>query len=413
MKKNRLIVQKYGGTSVSDVKKIENAASRIKRYYKNGYKVIAVVSAMGHTTDELISLAKKINPYPIEREMDMLISTGEQISCALLTMALHKKGIDAVSFVGHQAGIITDTIHTKAKIIKINASRLKKAINRGKVAIVAGFQGISPQEDITTLGRGGSDLTAVALAAILGAEVCEIYTDVSGIYTADPRIEPKAKKLDYISFDEMLELASRGAQVMHTRAVEVAKKFNLPLHIRGSFTNKEGTIVMQKNAKIEEPAVRGIAIAEDEVKVTICDVLDKPGIAAVIFSYLAKANINVDMIVQNVSRKGTTDISFTVAKDNLPATVNAIKKNVDKIKANDILVDENIAKISIIGVGMKVHSGVAAKCFSALAKSKINIEMISTSEISISCVVRKQDGKKAVRALHSEFGLSRKINRKK
>jgi aspartate kinase len=402
-----LIVQKYGGTSVGNLERIEKVASRIVSYTKKGKKVVVVVSAMGDTTDELINLAKKINPYPAEREMDMLISTGEQISSALLAMAIHKKGFEAISFTGHQVGIITDTFHTKAKILKIETKRIKKELESGKIVIVAGFQGISTDKEITTLGRGGSDLSAVALACALGAEICEIYTDVEGIYTADPRIVKEAKKIDYITFDEMLELASRGAKVMQTRAVEVAKKFNLPLHVRSSFNRKEGTIIMEKTSYIEEPVVRGVALQEKEAKITICNVPDKPGIAAKIFNSLAQENINVDMIVQNVSHKKITDISFTVPKDSLHKAIKVSKEISKKIGAGKILSDESIAKVSIVGVGMRSHSGVAAKCFSALAKAKINIEMISTSEISISCVVRKDVGKKALKILHKEFKLGK------
>jgi aspartate kinase len=403
-----LIVQKYGGTSVGNLERIKKVASRIVSYAKKGKKVVVVVSAMGDTTDELINIAKKINPYPAEREMDMLISTGEQISSALLAMAIHQKGFEAISFTGHQVGIITDTFHTKAKILKIETKRIKKELESGKIVIVAGFQGISTDKEITTLGRGGSDLSAVALACALGAKICEIYTDVEGIYTADPRIVKDAKKIDYITFDEMLELASRGAKVMQTRAVEVAKKFNLPLHVRSSFTGKEGTIIMEKISYIEEPVVRGVALQEKEAKITICNVPDKPGIAAKIFNSLAQESINVDMIVQNVSHKKITDISFTVPKDSLHKAIKVSKEISKKIGAGKVISDEDIAKVSIVGVGMRSHSGVAAKCFSALAKEKINIEMISTSEISISCVVRKECGKNALKILHKEFALSKK-----
>jgi aspartate kinase len=403
-----LIVQKYGGTSVANLERIKNVAQRVVSYAKKGKKIVVVVSAMGDTTDELIDLARKINPYPAEREMDMLISTGEQISSALLAMAIHQEGFEAISFTGHQVGIITDTFHTKAKILKIETKRIKKELESGKIVIVAGFQGISTDKEITTLGRGGSDLSAVALAVALKAKVCEIYTDVEGIYTADPRIVKEAKKIDYVTFDEMLELASRGAQVMQTRAVEVAKKFNLPLHVRSSFNRKEGTIIMEKTSYIEEPVVRGVALQQNEAKITICNVPDKPGIAAKIFNELARKSINVDMIVQNVSHKKITDISFTVSKDSLIKAIKVSKKISKEIGAGRILSDEDIAKVSIVGVGMRSHSGVAAKCFSTLARAKINIEMISTSEISISCVVRKDTGKKALKVLHKEFNLGRK-----
>jgi len=405
--KNKLIVQKYGGSSVVNTERIENAAKRIISYAKGNNRVVVVVSAMGDTTDELVELSKKINPSPSEREMDMLISTGEQISCALLAMAIHKRGVNAISFTGAQVGIITDTYHTQARILKIETDKIKKELIKGKIVIVAGFQGLSTALEITTLGRGGSDLSAVALAVSLGADICEIYTDVDGIYTADPRLIPEAKKLKYITFDEMLELSARGAQVMHTRAVEVAKKFNIPLHVRSSLSKKEGTVIMEKTPLIEEPVVRGVTLTKSEAKITICNVPDKPGIAARVFNNLAKTNINVDMIVQNVSHQKTTDISFTVPFKNLNKTIKVSKSISKTIGAKDVVFDQNIAKVSVIGVGMKSHSGVAAKCFSVLAKNKINIDMISTSEISISCVVKKDAGNKALKVLHKEFKLGK------
>ena len=403
--KNKIIIQKYGGSSVANVECVENVARRIIFYIKKGCKVIVVLSAMGDTTDELVVLAKKINPNPSEREMDMLVSTGEQISCSLLAMALHKKKVEAISLTGSQVGIITDTYHSQAKILKIEADRIKKELTKGKVVIVTGFQGVSTDFEITTLGRGGSDLSAVALAVAIKAAMCEIYTDVEGIYTADPRIVLDAKKINYITFDEMLELASRGAKIMHTRAVEVAKKFNIPLHVRSSFSKKEGTLIMEKTPVIEEAVVRGVALTDNEVKITLCNVLDKPGIAAHVFNDLACENINVDMIVQNVSHKNATDISFTVLKKDLVKSIKISKKISKDIGSGEVSFDENIAKVSIVGVGMRSHSGVAAKCFSVLAKNKINIDMISTSEISISCVIKKDLGKKALRILHKIFEL--------
>ncbi|MCK4912822.1 MAG: aspartate kinase [Candidatus Omnitrophica bacterium] len=406
-RKSKLIVQKYGGSSVADVAKIKKVAQRIISYAKRGNKVVVVISAMGDTTDELVKLAKEINPNPSEREMDMLMSTGEQISSSLLTMAIHKKGLGAISFTGSQVGIITDTYHTQAKILKIETDRIKKKISGGNIVIVAGFQGLSTNLEITTLGRGGSDLSAVALAVSLKADLCEIYTDVEGIYTADPRVVPEAKKLNNITFDEMLELAALGAQIMHTRAVEVAKKFNIPIHVRGSFTEKEGTIIMKKTPNIEAPVVRGITLTSNEAKLTLCNVPDKPGIAAHLFNKLARENINVDMIVQNVSHERITDISFTVPKSNL-AKAFKISKSISKgIGIGKVISDETIAKVSIVGVGMKSHSGVAAKCFSVLAKNKINIDMISTSEISISCVIKEDVGKKALKVLHKGFKLDK------
>jgi len=403
--KSKLIVQKYGGSSIADVEKLEKVAQRIISYAKKGNRVVVVISAMGDTTDELVKLAKEINPNPSEREMDMLMSTGEQISSSLLTMAIHEKGLGAISFTGSQVGIITDTYHTQARILKIETDRIKKELARGNIVIVAGFQGLSTSSEITTLGRGGSDLSAVALAVSLKADLCEIYTDVEGIYTADPRIVLEAKKLNNITFDEMLELAALGAQVMHTRAIEVAKKFNIPIHVRGSFTEKEGTIIMKKTPNIEAPVVRGITLTSNEAKLTLCDVPDKPGIAAHLFNELARQNINVDMIVQNVSHKKITDISFTVPKSNLIKALKISNSISKSIGIGKVVSDETIAKVSIVGVGMKSHSGVAAKCFSVLANNKINVDMISTSEISISCVINKGVGKKALKALHKGFKL--------
>ena len=404
--KRGIYVLKFGGTSVADIKRMNYIASRIHSYIEKGYGLVVVVSAMGDTTDNLISLAKKINPYPSEREIDMLISTGEQISASLLAMALHKRGLAAISLMGHQVGIITDAKHTQAKILKVKTDRIKEEIRKGKIVIVAGFQGTTARNEITTLGRGGSDLSAVALAVSLKADMCEIYTDVEGIYTADPRVVPSAKKMKHITFDEMLELASLGAQVMQTRAIEVAKRFDIPLHVRSSFNKKEGTTIMGKISYIEEPVVRGITLMDDETKITIRNVPDKPGIAAYIFTQLASNGINVDMIVQNVSRERTTDISFTIPKLSVDKMREVSGKIIKKIGAESIATDEDIAKVSVVGVGMKTHPGVAAKCFYALAKNKINIEMISTSEISISCVVKKKAGRKAVKVLHNVFNLA-------
>ena len=405
--KGKLIVQKYGGSSVADLKKIKKVAKKVVSYTNKGNRVVVVISAMGNTTDKLVGWAKEINPNPSDREMDMLMSTGEQQSCSLLAMAIHKRGENAISFTGSQVGIITDTYHTQAKILKIETKRIKEELNRGNIVIVAGFQGLTKTSEITTLGRGGSDLSAVALAVSLKADLCEIYTDVEGIYTADPRVVSEAKKLNNVTFDEMLELASLGAQVMHTRAIEVAKKFNIPIHVRGSFTEKEGTIIMQNSSYIEKPVVRGVTLTSDEAKLTLCDVPDKPGIAANLFKELASKNINVDMIVQNVSHKRTTDISFTVPKKNLSKALKISKGISKSVRAGEVISDETIAKVSIVGVGMKSHSGVAARCFSILAKNKINIDMISTSEISISCVVNKAAGKKALKVLHKGFKLDK------
>lgn len=404
----KLVVQKYGGTSVADPERIKNVAKRVVEYKRKGYDLVVVVSALGDTTDELIELAYKITNDPPERELDMLISTGEQVSVALLAMAIDKLGLKAISFTGAQVGIITDGYHTKARILDINAKRIEEELKKGKIVIVAGFQGVTLNQEITTLGRGGSNLTAVALAKTLGAKVCEMYTDVDGIFTADPRIVPEAKKLDRISYEEMLEMASSGAQILQARSVEFAKKFNVPIHVRSSFHNKPGTIISEEVKAMEDVVVSGVTLTKDEAKITICDVPDKPGVAAKIFKRLSDYNINIDMIIQNISRTRRTDISFTVPKTDLKKTLRVSKKVAREIGADGVISDVNIAKISIVGVGMRSHSGIAAKMFGTLAKEKINIEMISTSEIKISCVVAKKSGEQAVRALHSAFGLGKK-----
>lgn len=401
-----LIVQKFGGSSVANVERIQKVAERVVSYRKKGYDVVVVVSALGDTTDELIALAGKITQEPSEREMDMLLSTGEQISVALLAMAIHKLKVEAISFTGAQVGIITDSSHTRARIIKINADKIKEALRLGKVVIVAGFQGVTLDQDITTLGRGGSDLTAVALAKELQADECEIYTDVEGIFTADPRIEPEAKKLKEITFDEMLEMASLGAQVMQARSIEVAKKFNVPLHVRSSFSSRTGTLIIKEAKRMEDALISGVTLNKNEVKITVCDVPDKPGVAAKIFKELSAAGVSVDMIVQNVSHIRKTDISFTVAKSDASKAVKFTKKVANAVGASEVLLDENISRVSIVGVGMKSHPGVAAKMFEVLAHNRINIEMISTSDISISCIIQKKAAEVAVKSLHEKFGLS-------
>jgi len=406
--KNTLIVQKYGGSSVANIDRIKSVAERIARYRKKGHSLVVVVSALGDTTDELMQLAHGITSSPSERELDMLISTGEQVSVALLAMAMHKKGIDAISFTGAQVGIITDRSHTKARIIDVSADRIKKALKQGKVVIVAGFQGVNLDQEITTLGRGGSDMTAVALAATLKASVCEIYTDVEGVYTADPRVVKDAQKLSCISYEEMLELASLGAQVMQARSMEVAKKFSVPLHIRSSFSNKAGTIISKEVKAMEDVLVSGIAADKKEAKVTICDVPDRPGVAARIFRDLADNNINVDMIIQNISRTGCTDVSFTMPVEESGRARQVIQRIVKDVKAKEVIYNRDIAKISIVGIGMRSHSGVAAKMFEALASKKINIDMISTSEIKISCVIDKKRSQDAVKTLHRAFKLGKK-----
>ena len=403
--RKRLIVQKFGGSSVANVERIQNVAKRVVRYKKKGHDLVVVVSALGDTTDELITLANQINSEPSEREMDMLLSTGEQISVALLAMAIHKLGCEAISFTGSQVGIITDTSHTRARILKINTDKIKEELNKGKIVIVAGFQGVTLNQDITTLGRGGSDLTAVALAKELRADECQIYTDVEGIYTTDPRIEPKAQKISAITYDEMLEMASLGAQVMQSRSIEVAKKFDVPIHVRSSFSQKTGTMIIKEVRKMEEVVVSGVTVNKNEVKITICDVPDRPGIAAKIFNQLARTGISVDMIVQNVSHLRQTDISFTVNKNDGSKAIRLTRKVAANIRAGLVIEDQNIARVSIVGVGMKSHPGVAASMFEVLAQNKINIEMISTSEISISCIIQKKFAETAVRALHEKFGL--------
>ncbi|MDD2679743.1 MAG: aspartate kinase [Candidatus Omnitrophica bacterium] len=405
--RKKLIVQKFGGSSVANVERIQRVAQRVVSYRKKGHDLVVVVSALGDTTDELIELAGKITLEPSEREMDMLLSTGEQISVALLAMAIHKLGFEAISFTGAQVGIITDTSHTRARIIKINAAKIKEALREGKIVIVAGFQGVTLNQDITTLGRGGSDLTAVALAKELKADECEIYTDVKGIYTTDPRIEPKAKKIEVITYDEMLEMASLGAQVMQARSIEVAKKFDVPIHVRSSFERSTGTMIIKEVKNMEDVVVSAITLNKGESKITVCDVPDRPGVAARIFNELATKGVSVDMIVQNVSHLRSTDISFTVSKAEASKTLKITKKVSKGIGAGEVLEDADIARVSIVGVGMKSHPGVAAKMFEVLADKKINIEMISTSDISISCIIQKKFAETAVRALHEKFGLGK------
>ncbi len=407
MPARKLIVQKYGGSSVADTDRIKQVARRIAGQKRRGHSVVAVVSALGDTTDNLIALANQIADVPSEREMDMLMSTGEQISIALLAMALHQLGLEAISFTGAQVGIITDASHTKAKILDINAKRIESELKKGKIVIVAGFQGITISDDITTLGRGGSNLTAVALAKALKASVCEMCTDVEGVYTADPRVVAGARKISRISYEEMLELASAGAQVLQPRSIEVAKKFNVPIHIRSSFSDKEGTIISKEVKAMEEIVVRGVALNKNEAKITICDVPDKPGIAAKIFKRIAGANINIDMIIQNISRTGYTDLSFTVISRDLKKALKIAEQVAKSIGAGEVGCNNKIAKLSIVGIGMRSHSGIASRMFGALARSKINIDMISTSEIKISCVINKKSADKAVRAIHREFKLSK------
>jgi len=405
---SKLIVQKFGGSSVANANKIKNVASRVAGYKKNGYDVVVVVSAPGDTTDDLLKFAAKISSNPPEREMDMLLATGEQMSVALLAMALNEIGCKAISMTGWQVGIVSDKSHTKARIVNIKADKIRQELKKDKVVVVAGFQGMTPEQDITTLGRGGSDLTAVALAKTLNANECEIYTDVEGIYTTDPRIEPKAKKIDEITYDEMLEMASLGAQVMQARSIELAKKFDVPIHVRSSFSKTKGTMIVKEVRRMEDTVVTGVTLNKNEAKMTICDVPDEPGVAAKIFKELSIGGINIDMIVQNVSQKRKTDISFTINKSDQPKAMKLLKEVADDLSAGDVFEDDNIARISIVGVGMKSHHGVAALMFETLAKHGINIEMISTSDISISCIIDKDKSEEAVRALHDKFGLDKK-----
>ena len=401
-----LYVQKYGGSSVADAECMRRVARRIYDTQKAGNQVVVVVSAMGDTTDDLIALAKQVNPEPNEREMDSLMATGEMASSAILTMALHSLGAKAISMTGQQAGIRVDGTHLKAKIQEINPRRIKQHLKQGCVVVVAGFQGLNPAEDVATLGRGGSDTTAVALAAALKADRCQILKDVDGVFTANPRVVPSARKLDEIAYEEMLELASCGAEVLQSRAVEFAKNYGVVLEVLSSFEVKPGTLVREEDRKMEQMIIRGIAADKNQAKATLLGVPDTPGVAARIFKALAGANINVDMIVQNVSAAGITDLSFTVAKDDINKTRRVIEPLVKSVKAAGLNFDGDIAKVSIVGVGMKSHSGVAYQMFEVLAAKKINIEMISTSEIKISVAIRAKDADLAVRSLHEAFGMA-------
>jgi len=402
-----LIVQKYGGSSVADAGCIRRVASRILETYQGGHQVVVIVSAMGDTTDDLIKLAHQITATPSDREMDMLMSTGEQVSVAMLAMALHAMGAEAVSLTGPQAGIFTDAMHRKAKIMGINPRRIRKHLKAGQIVIVAGFQGQTPGHDIATLGRGGSDTTAVALAAALKADRCQIFTDVEGVYSADPRIVKQACKLNEIAYDEMLELASLGAKVLVSRSVEFAKKYGVELEVLSSFSKVPGTIVKEEVKSMEDIIVRGVSVDKDEVKITLAGVPDHPGVAARLFKDLAGASINIDMIVQNISAQGITDISFTVPEEDLAKTRRVMQTAAKSAGVQAVNVDADIAKVSIVGVGMRGHSGVAFQMFKTLAEQGINILMISTSEIKISVIVRKALADKAMIALHKAFRLDK------
>jgi aspartate kinase len=406
-----LIVQKYGGSSVADAESIKRVARRIVDTKKSGNDVVVVVSAMGDTTDELIDLAEQVSPNPPGRELDMLLTAGERISMAVLAMAISDLGFEARSYTGSQAGLITDSTHGKARIIDVTPGRITQALADEAIPIVAGFQGVSQDtKDITTLGRGGSDTTAVALAAALKAEVCEIFTDVDGIFTADPRIVKRAHKLNQLAYEEVLELAANGAKILHSRCVEYARRFNVPIHVRSSFNQNEGSWVISQKAKdatMEQPIISGVAHDLADAKLTLVAVPDKPGIAATIFETVASNGVNVDMIVQNIAASDTnkTDVTFTLPKTDGKKAVAAIENIKEQIQYQDLILDENIAKISLVGAGMKSHPGVSANFFRALAKAGVNIEMISTSEIRISVVTRAEDAVKAVQAIHSAFDL--------
>ena len=404
-----IIVQKYGGTSVGSPERIEAVADRIVRTREAGNDVLAVVSAMGHTTDELLAMAAKITPIPEPRELDMLLTAGERIAMSLLAIAVCARGCKAASYTGSQAGIITTTQHGAARIVEIRPKRVAESLEAGNVVILAGFQGLSTTYDITTLGRGGSDTTAVAMAAALGADACEIFTDVDGVFTTDPQVVPDARKIDRISYEEMLELAAAGARVLQSRSVEYARRNDVPVHVRSSFHDGPGTWVVkeeQMDVGMEAPLISGVALDDTEAKITFDEVPDRPGIAATLFRAVAGQGVNVDMIVQNVSHEGKTDMSFTVPREDVPKIQQALDGIAHEVGAVRFSVDDDIAKVSLVGAGMKSHPGVAADMFEALAAEGINIEMISTSPIRVSCVVRAADGERATRAIHARFGLA-------
>jgi len=402
-----LVVQKYGGSSVANPKRIKKVAQRVSEYYNAGHQVVVVVSAMGDTTDELLELMEEISPNPPAREVDMLLSTGEQVSIALLSMALYELGVPAVSLTGPQAGISTDEVYTKARITGIKPAKIQKALAAGKVVIVAGFQGVNNEGDITTLGRGGSDTTAVALAAALNADVCEIYTDVDGVYTADPRIVPEARKIKEISYEEMLELASLGAVVLQPRSVDFARNYKVEVHVRSSFNYNEGTVLKEERDLEKKGVVTGVAHDKNVVKIGVFGVPDQPGVAYRLFSELAAHNINVDMIIQSAGKEeGQNDISFTIGKNDLPKTLEILEELTKKLAAKGYSYDDKVAKVSIVGAGMVTYPGVAAKMFEALYEENINIHMISTSEIKVSCIIDIEVVEKAVNAIHKKFELN-------
>ena len=398
-----LIVQKYGGTSVGTVERIKNVAKKVVAAKQHGNEVVVVVSAMAGETNRLLTLAQQISELPDERERDVLLASGEQVSSSLLSLAIKDLGQPARSFLGHQVRIETDKAYGKARIKSIDSTRIKRALKAGEIVVVAGFQGVDEEDNITTLGRGGSDTSAVAMAAALQANVCEIYTDVEGVFTTDPGICAKARKLDRISYEEMIEMASTGAKVLQIRSVELAKNFAVPVHVRSSFSEAEGTWVIEEDKSMDSVLVSGVTYDKDEAKITLLKVPDRPGLAAQIFSPIAEAHIVVDMIIQNASEDGTTDLTFTVPKADYKKAISLVEKTASAIQAKGIKVDPNIAKVSIVGVGMRTHAGVAAKMFRVLAREGINIEMISTSEIKISVVIGEKQMERAVRVLHEEF----------
>jgi aspartate kinase len=401
-----LIVQKYGGTSVGDAERIKRVAERIVAAVRAGDQVCVVVSAMGHSTDELVSLAAQVSDEPNPRELDMLLTSGERISMALLSMVISDLGYEAISLTGSQAGIVTDTTHGKARILEVKGDRVRQALAANKIAIVAGFQGVSTAYDVTTLGRGGSDTTAVALAAALGADRCEIYTDVDGVYTADPRIVPTARKLHAVSYEEMLEMAASGSGVLMLRAVEYARNHGVVLHVRSSFGYEDGTWIKEEDERMEQAIISGVAHDTSEAKVVIQNVPDTPGVAARVFRPLADEGVNIDMIVQNVSEEGRTDISFTMPTEDLRRARSVLDEVAASVGAEGVVTDPDIAKISLIGAGMKTHPGVAADMFDALSDAGINIEIISTSSIRVSCVIRAFEVERAVKAIHDKFELT-------
>jgi aspartate kinase len=403
-----LVVQKYGGTSVGTIDRIRNVARRVAKTYDDGNDVVVIVSAMSGETNKLVALANETCEFPSEREYDVLVATGEQVTIALLSMCLQSMGYKAKSYMGHQIPILTDSAFSKARIEKIDDKKIREDLKNGTIIVVAGFQGVDKEGNTTTLGRGGSDTSAVAVAAALKADVCEIYTDVDGVYTTDPRIVPDASKMEKISYEEMLELASLGSKVLQIRSVEFAKKYGVVVHVRSSFNDNPGTLVMKEDADMEAVLVSGISYNKDEAKISVFRVPDKPGIAAQLFSPLSHANITVDMIIQNVSHEGYTDLTFTVPKADFKKALKIVEETAKDIGASGVSSDESIAKVSIVGVGMRSHSGIASKMFQTLSQEGINIQMISTSEIKVSCIIDAKYTELAVRVLHDAFGLAKK-----